>query len=624
MRLNNGVWRVVIGMLTYSISLLGQAAENTATLQQDASVAQSQRQVVMGFTDMGLESRHFSFPVTFCDTTRKKPLCLPIPLFTWDVSITDAFANGVMLDNYPHLISARYDRMVINQNQAVINTATSALNVPLKKLRPFHYQTGSLKDYEHKLLTYLNGVVAPKMSAILDEASNARFTEMANQEMGTFMKTKAKDLGMDENSYRALMNTGYAFGLYLPKMEGSATITKKKVKTLFGQEVDAYDVSLTAPLDTVAIIVAWDSASKTFKTYKKVTSNAASAADLMGKMISGSASMTRPFMPTKAQGQAVFEEVFKTSFKDSILAINTRLKRDRRFIIQAAVESVEDNKIVLPIGIQQDIKVDHPLRIVRQIEGEERFVGFVKVRQSGMNCLSAPVSVKKTQTTAQSIIGGRVEQADLALEHAWSGNFLTTGGGTSSAEYTLANGKAYTVPMLLNIGFTGDLGYFLNSAFFSERWLNLEFGLGTVDAEEHFEWDGGTAFSFKIGGEKRRYWGRSLYWGVGADLSFEGQSYSTTLNEDYGLSLTSSNIQPKVKVGFMVNPDFELFGQVGMNIPLSVTAQEGFTGSEAEFVVEKSVGMSLYVGINYHMDFAGPFAAIVKRSSAKCDRYQRQ
>jgi hypothetical protein len=111
---------------------------------------------------------------------------------------------------------------------------------------------------------------------------------------------------------------------------------------------------------------------------------------------------------------------------------------------------------------------------------------------------------------------------------------------------------------------------------------------------------------------------------VGADLSFEGQSYSTTLNEDYGLSLTSSNIQPKVKVGFMVNPDFELFGQVGMNIPLSVTAQEGFTGSEAEFVVEKSVGMSLYVGINYHMDFAGPFAAIVKRSSAKCDRYQRQ
>jgi len=230
MRLTQGVWQVVAGVWGCCISLSAQTAENTANLQQNASVAQSQRQVVMGFTDMGLESRNFSFPVTFCDATGKKTHCLRVPIFTWDVSITDAFANGVMLDNYPHLISARYDRMVINRKEAVINTATSELKVALNTLRPFTYQSGSLENYEYTLLAYLNGVVAPSMTRILDQASNARFSEMADQEMGTFMKTKAKDLVMDEHAYRALMNTGFAFGLYLPKMEGSATVTKRKVK----------------------------------------------------------------------------------------------------------------------------------------------------------------------------------------------------------------------------------------------------------------------------------------------------------------------------------------------------------------------------------------------------------
>jgi len=513
--------------------------------------------------------------------------------------------------------------MVINRKEAVINTATSELKVALNTLRPFTYQSGSLENYEYTLLAYLNGVVAPSMTRILDQASNARFSEMADQEMGTFMKTKAKDLGMDEHAYRALMNTGFAFGLYLPKMEGSATVTKRKVKTPLG-EVNVYDIGLTAPLDTVAIIVAWDAEEKTFKTVKKITANAESAADFMGKMMSGSASITRPFMPTREQGQAVFEKVFKTSFKDSILAINTRLKRDRRFIIQAAVESVEDNGIILPIGSQQDINVDHPLRIVREIDGEERLVGFVKVRQSGMNCFSAPATVKRTQTVAQSIIGGRVEQADLALEHAWSGNFLTMGAGSNSAEYTLANGEVYTTPMVLNIGFTGDLGYFSNNPLLSERWMNLELGLGSINTDAHTEWDYGMAVALKIGGEKRRYLGRSVYWGFGGDLNLTLQSYRRELNEDYGLSLSSVSLQPKVKAGYMFSPDFELFGQVGMDIPLSVTATEGVMDSETELVVEKSVGLSVYVGINYHMDFTGPFTAMVQKASAKCERYKRR
>ena len=632
-----------------SLGSFVSAAENTAEIKESSSVAQSQRQVVMGFSDMGLETRQFSFPVTFCDDTKKKKSKFdsymdaiknpsmdnikgaaeaatcgnPVPLFTWNVSISDEFANDVMLENYPFLISARYDRMVINDKQSVINTAAKDVTVPLSTLTSFSYDSGSLEDYEKRLLAYLNEVVAPNMTKILDESSHARFSEMSSKEAGTFMTTKAKDLGMDEDSYNALMNTGYAFGLYLPKVEGGATITKKKLSVL-GVEAISYEVSLTAPLDTVALVMEWDSNIKQFKTYKIINSKSKSLADFAGKMASGMASSSRLTQPTKEQGQEVFDEVFKTSFKDSVMAINTRLKRDRRFAIQAAVQSVTGDTMVLPVGVQEDIKIDNPMKIVRIIEGEEKQIGFIKIRNSGMNCLRAPDSVKRTVTTAESIIGDNVEMADLAVEHAWTGAFLTGSSGVDTATYTIGeNTEEYGAPMYLNLGFSGDLGYITNTSALSEVWLNIGVGAGFSSTNDD-TLNSSSAIAMSIGGEKRHYVGSGVYLGYGVDFNLDTQSYSSKANEENTLKFTSVNVLPKFKAGYLASPDLEFFANVGVGVPLTNTAELDLGGITSDVEdVKRSVGLSLYVGMSYHMDFAGPFAKMAKKPSLECDQYKK-
>ena len=610
----------IVLMSLVAASLL-QAETKTELLSSDATLKQSSRQAIMGIADLGLEAKHFTFPVYYTPAGENAKTTL---IGNWGVDVREDYVDAILEDNYAFLIPSRFDKIVFNKDEARIETATKDVEVKMNT-KQFSYSTGSLEDFQTKTLEYLNSEIAPKIEKVLSEASDARYKEMPADEAESFIKVRAKETGMPAAVLQTLLNSSFVFNVYLEKMEGSLNITQQVYKDANGNSVTTYTTSLNAPLN--ADVTIYELKDGKFSIRSTVGSAAQSLFGALAKMSSGSAGVTTPFLPTEKDAQKVFDEVYKVSFKDNIIALTTRIKADDAFKVSAPLMSVDGSSAQLKIGNQEDVRVDHPFSVRRNVDGESTTVGYFKVREAGDNCLLLPEEERTPSKGA--IIMGSAEEADMAFEHPWTGVFGQVYYKNLSSTFTIDGDDTKAGALnALGLGFQADLGYVLNNPILSEVWMNMDIFVGSGNSGDFDNVDNSTALGGTLGFEKRFYIFSGIFTSAAADFNYEGQSFdiSTAVGVDKStLSFSTLSIEPKVKVGYNFSPNVDLKAFVGYDVPLTTTASYKKGDSDPVEIenVEKNMGLSVGLTLDIHTDFAGPFAKMFAKPSTRCNALKK-
>lgn len=601
-------------MIAGSLALLtSNAHSKPSILTADDTLKSSERQVVMGIAHLGLETQRFRFPITYCSF---RGSC--IPLGTWSAKIDQAFANQVLADNLNLLIPSRFDHLISQQNQLSLLTAQSRINAIDSPIVTFETGTTDYYDYKRSLTHYLNQQIAPQLIDLLGDAAQSRYLEMNNQEKDNFIRDKANQIGMPIDALDRLISTGFAFGLYLPKIDGSLRVQQIK-RTLFdGREIYAFQTSLTAPLKTRLIILQFDG--KQFSLAHEISATSdGNLFNAAAQQISGSGSVETFFLPSTDNVQQVFNDIFKLSFKDATLALSTKLKEIRDFTVATPVlASDKSGQFALRVGVQEDIRVDHPFTFNRKIDGQEQQVGWGQVRKSGDNCLVLPES-ERTYSQA-TLVQGSVNELDLAIEHPWTGVYGRA--GISSSDTSLernGNDTGAGAATFLEFGFIGNLGYILNDAELSEVWANFDMGIGgTSDGSSgNISLSSDTAARIRFGAEKRFHLMQGLYAAAGGDFAIEAHNYKISNSTD-PLKVSTYNLIPRAELGYFFNPNTKFYGGVAYNLPISTSIEN--SNDDYEMVG----GLSFNLGFAMHVNFAGPFAKMMAKPSSRCDVLREQ
>jgi hypothetical protein len=591
---------------------LVMANDKLSLTTADATLAASERQAVLGISRLGLESTRFTFPVEFCALKQK---CIPVG--RWSVNIEHSYADQTLADNMITMIPARYDRLVFQGSEASLTTATSRIeNLELPGSIPsFSAQTQSYNDFKTDLARHLNSNVAPTLADLLGDAAESRYKEMNAQDKDTFMRDKAKATGMPVEVLIGLVSSGYAFGMYLPKVEGSLQVRQVEKTLPDGRKIIVYRTSLTAPLKTRLAVYQFDG--EKFSLAHEVAAEAdGNAFNMAAQMISGSSSVETIFRPSENDAQKVFDEVFQTSFKDSTIALSTKLKEIREFAVATPVlASNQSGHFELRVGVQEDIRVDHPFTFKRTVDNQEKQVGWGQVRKTGDNCLMLPES-KRTYSQA-TLVQGAVNELDLAVEHPWTGVYGRAGFSMSDTSLEIAGkdtGAGATT--FFEFGFIGNLGYILNNPGLSEVWANLDLGIGATSDGDHDseKLSADTAVRMRFGAEKRFHLMQGLYAAAGGDFAVEAHNYKVESESD-PLKVSTYNLIPRAELGYFINPNMKVYGGASYNLPLATS----FENSPGNSDVEMSGGLSFNLGFAMHVNFAGPFAKMMAKPSSRCD-----
>lgn len=607
-------------------------------ISADQTLAKSERKVVMGMSQLGLEKNNFSFPVYYTPAGKNAKT---VKIGEWDVTLPQSFANAVLEENYSLLIPNRYDKLIFGQNNAKILTATKDVEVSTSELNPFETSLTSYETFKFDTLRYLNTEIAPKITPVLSAAKDARYSEMNEQESQTFITTKANEVGMPASVLQSLVSSAYSFSLYMPELSGTISISQHIYKDSKGRTITSYSTTLNAPI-TLQLAINKLNAEK-FDTTGEISSEAnnkksnflSNMFNRLAKQSSGSGGISTPFMPSEKNAQGIFEQVFAESFKDNMIALGTRLKEDRNFAIVAPLNEVSGSSAKLSVGNQEDIRVDHPFKIFRTENGEEKFIGIVKIRKAGDNCLLLPQE-NRTLSEGSLISGSTIEEADLAVEHPWTGVFGSVLFENNMGTYTYDSTETDTGSSNnILLGFNADLGYVLNKAALSEVWMNMYLGFGSGNFDKLPEYDAyyefkatgdnSIAIKLKMGLEKRFYIAKGLYASGAVDMDYEIQSYSyesAYTSDDGSLSIGTFSVTPEARIGYLPNPNLDFFASVGYNLPLVSSASFTY-GEDNEVTVNedytKEAALNIKLGVNVHVDFAGPFAKMFKRPSSRCD-----
>ncbi|WP_143142806.1 hypothetical protein [Marinospirillum alkaliphilum] len=584
-----------------------------ALVTADDTVAASERQAVLALSRLGLETQRMQFPVTFCNL---KGLCLPVG--SWTVNLSQADADRVLASNMSFLVPSRYDQMIFEGDTASFITATRTFNkLPLNERIPaLPESSDSYREFDRRLLNHLNTHIAPQMQQVMGVAAEARYQEMNAQERGTFLREQARATGMPAEVLEALVSSGYAFGFYLPRLQGSITIRQVERTTFGGVKYIAYETSINAPARTRMLIYRFDG--QTFRKALEVDAQASVfSLDGIAQRASAGASVETLFLPGNSDAQQIFDDAFKSSFKDSTLALSARLREHRMFAVSTPVLSARPAAIQLAIGNQEDIRVDHPVTFRRVINNREREIGWGQVYQPGNTCLAQPAE-QRTPSYAR-LVNGRVDEADLAVEHPWTGVFATL--GISNHATALDINEQFTGAgdtTFFDLGFSGNLGYLRNNPSLSGLWLNFGLGLGASDdgsdVFSHLESSG--AIRFNLGLEKQTHLSSGLYASLGADLGVEAYQYDDVLAFDE-LQVVTWGITPKAGLGYYFSPNTRILASAGYHYPLSTRA-EYKAGGRVD--ADMQPGLTLGISLAIHLDFAGPYAGLMTRPSDQCNQ----
>jgi hypothetical protein len=602
-------------LTTLSLSLLLFAESKIENLSANKTVKKSEREAVVSLARLGMSGYSYNLSVLFCPLPPKGKEQKCFPEKSWKGSFSQNEFDKLFATDLNQLVSKRYDIIKFVGSRAFISTATGDLSANIHKTASFPFTKGSEEKFQKRTLEYLNN---SSLEKILSLSTDTRYSEMREVEKMSFLRTKGKENGIPFEVAEKLVNSAYAFSLYYGKIEGSVKIVEEEFE-IHGQKMTRFIVTFDIPADMTLFVNKFDG--NNFSLYKKVETNRSNS--IMGQFSPSMIKQTGE-KPTNRDSKELLTSVFSDLFKENIIALNTKLKEDRNFKIVAPIENIDGSSLEIAMGCQEDIRVDHPFKVIRNKNGDEVELGFFKVRKSGKNCLLMPEEDR--ENSVASAIKGSFEPFDLALEHPWTGVFATISAGTdltkfSSNDIDLDGGEfKYT-----QIGLKADLGYVLNSSALSEVWLDIfgQFGIQkdmnntqTLGASEI---TGAGAYGGGLEIAKRL----NLFGGIYTDLGF-GAGYRiykydyTPLNSinSHDLEIKYAYADPFAKFGYNFSPNIEIFGKVGYTIPFGVDHSLKYDGEEIidspyfENGIDADGNLNLSFGMAFHTSFASIFSKI--------------
>ena len=589
-------------------------------------IERSDRQAVFAISSLGIQEDSYAFPVTYCPHDRD---CRERS-WPWRVSIDQDHADSVLAENMPWIIPPRYDQLILEGDETRIETATQEIASDADWIPTFTFSGDEDFDtFVGEVQDHLDSNVAEPLGEVLSAARQDRYEEMPRDEQTRFIEERAQEVGIPADVLEELVNSSYTFALYLPEIEsGEFTINQRQRSRPDGSTYYEYETVLEAPLNTKLAVFEFDGES--FDLYDTVDTEPDNFFEALAHRVSGTNSVTTESRPGRGDGQDVFDEVFAVSFGDTVTALTTRLKADSNFAVAAPAEHAEDGSVEVAVGNQEDIRPGAIVTASREIDGEQRELGWGIVREVGTTCLALDES-ERDHSSAQLITDEGVEEFDQIEEWPYTGTYGRIGLGLETTEIEFIDGSEDAgAPTYLDLGFQGNLAFLRNDESFNGVWANVDVGFGSasdgsyVSGGDRYDVDGEFSFRSRAGAEYRYHVANGVYVQAGADLGFEYQQYDAeyrwpggfTRSDD--LTVMAMHIQPRAGVGYYLSPEWKIQGSVGYTQPLWTDSD--FDGRGTDPFDDMLGGANAMVSIARHIAFAGPFAEMSEPPVEDCQQ----
>lgn len=589
----------------------GIATAANKTLERDETQRVFERKAQLQLRDMGMKGRNASLPVVFCPDKKD---CLPLGKWTFRVSENvEAKAAPILMTR---LSGSRYDTISVAPNKLVLKTLSETLETE-SNIPTFNFETGSFQSFQSATEKYLADNIAPLMSNILAKAKDARYQEMPDREKETFLATIAKEQSVPVKFIQRLMNSAFAFSVYIERPRGSVKIKEipKKKKLLYEADVS---VSLSMQL----LIHRYNADTEKFEFYKVISGGSGSVSD---------SAVVFPAKPGIEKVRKLFDNSFIVAAKAAGISTNLTLIEDDNFSIFAIVNEVDAPSFKSSVGANEDLRVDAPYKVFRFVDGKNTEIGWGKARK---------VASRKTYREEPGnyasdfdLIRGEIEISDQVREHPWSGFLWFIDGASANhnvdrvgPENNKLVDEGTGVFYGPSIGIKSDLGFLFNSPGFSEKWFEMWFSAGfggedlMLNGQSEYESDYLLSVGFDIVhrthvGSTGLYMGFKYGLGV-THLSASPANTITSTDED-NLKITSYGIDFGFQTGFTKSPNFEIFANIGTFLPIAAEAKIGDTNYEAKTTNEidfDSLGfedLNITIGFAWHRKQVGGLARMM-------------
>lgn len=618
-------------ILPLLISLLF-ANEKTAQLSNETSLQESDRKSILALSQVGVDHVKEDVQSYYKAVGAKKWSEYKKVTLKYNTNLF----NHTLLNNYDYLITSRYDKLILDGKVKIITplaTMEVEHKIPKYKQKPTKEQ-----NFSNDINNYLNTHFTKKINTLLAGTLDARYKAMSNVDKNSFITNKAKEIGVPVEMVMQLMNSAYSFALHVDPRT-SINVQQTEYTDKKGRIRNQYVTSLSLSMPVNLHILKFNPKSQKFESYK---SNVAFS-------FQGSASRVTKKMPDLSFASKLFHDAYTRSFKAGILALQVKLKKDLNFALVSTVTKDDFFNIDISAGVQDAVRVDHPFKILRTIDGQTQQVAWVKVKQPGMNCLAAPVEARYDSTAR--VISGSPEVYDQVVEYAYSGGYI--GLAVTKDSSTLANDWQGANGNYLTLTNTSDKGYISNSPAWSEVYSHMVLSFGMIDSINQEKitpirgfnegFTGSYAVNASFGMDKRIYLFSNLSVSLGADLGYEFQSYSggetgDTYTNDSGeeanvketLYIGYGYLQPYVTLNYTASPYSAWYLKAGMNFDFATTGSIRYSKDTYDSIslTDEDHGfqgvtqaLNVRIGYSFHVDFLGASASGYKKSNGACSKY---
>lgn len=441
----------------------------------------------------------------------------------------------------------------------------------------YNYLPSDLLDNFRDEANALDEVSSAALSGVLEKTVISRILEILNDPdvmrnrgealkdeaaFQSFAATKAKSLGLTVNELETLMNSAY---IYLPYIKSATSEMEEKTLT----------VSLEGGVIWWKLNVSSDGTASVTKVLDATTSGISS---LDPTAVSG---LTKQPLYTEFkfgnEKWATTPEQYAQN--DAMLAFSKNLgvktKELDDFKLSAQIVEANGKKYAFGLGHREGVHLDDGFHIVEMTEdadGNEKAVraGFVRVSKTGDNAKDP-----NNYTYANQLIGDKVSEGTLVMEHPRLGmdarfNLSFVVGSSIKPEHT-AIGIGQVLAEEATTQIAGNLLLSYNLAPIigvTQTFLDLDVGFSLPIAEYDLA-DDDLAVAYVLSpylGITKKFGGRMHYSGIlagGLDvLSISGKY----LGSDFTYGVGAIGVKLGAEVGFMINQDLSVTGNVGYKI----------------------------------------------------------
>lgn len=442
-------------------------ADQIATWSNDQSIQQYQRKAIWLADEASYASRKTKALVTYCGF---KEICLPLGQWTLKLDSDDLDDLNRRMQNTFDF--NRFDKFAFSKTEASLKTPNETFI--------FQHQSQSFKGKKRRfsqlkedLANYLKKQNKPVLNLLNQSIQNRALAEL-NREEATAATTELKTAGLNQQTIRQLMETGFAFAVHFDKPNALIHINQTPVETKFGR-IYQFRTSVTASVKMTLVAYQFNPINQSFEYYDSYS----------GRSGLFNAGHSYDLMPSASKIQMIYAEAFSQAAADALAELEVEVRKDPAFRLKSRVILTEGLKIETDLHAGLDLRIGGQWQVSRLIDGKREKLAIAKV----VKVAEAPSEQTKRNSVLRRL-KGTAEEGDQLMENPWQGiqhsvsfehfdlthNYL--------AGYTVLP-KANSVTAI-RYGRWYDLGYRDNDPDKTERWLELSGALGFSENEIRF------------------------------------------------------------------------------------------------------------------------------------------